>query len=86
MLVNRLRPDLSATTKLQTYSDWLSWTKLHQFSPFRSTRPCGHKDNGKAAIVDRPYIDLASRLDYELEVGAFYIGPGNPLGQPIPIA
>ncbi|HWC99080.1 MAG TPA: fumarylacetoacetase [Candidatus Sulfopaludibacter sp.] len=32
-----------------------------------------------------PVYALSRRLDYELEVGAF-LGPGNPLGQPIPIA
>ena len=32
-----------------------------------------------------PSYGPSRRLDYELEVGAF-LGPGNPLGQPIPIA
>lgn len=44
-------------------------------------RPCGQvKSASKAAPVFGP----SQALDYELEVGAF-IGPGNPLGEPIPI-
>jgi fumarylacetoacetase len=34
---------------------------------------------------EAPRLAPTGRLDYELEVG-FYIGPGNALGQPIPIA
>jgi fumarylacetoacetase len=45
-------------------------------------RPCGQ-------IADKPAGPPAfaptQRLDYELELGAF-LGPGNPLGRPIPIA
>ena len=45
-------------------------------------RPNGQiKDDGQAA----PSVGPSRRLDYEIELGAF-VGPGNPLGQPIPIA
>jgi fumarylacetoacetase len=44
-------------------------------------RPNGQlKDDGHAA----PSMGPSQRLDYEIEVGAF-VGPGNPLGEPIPI-
>ncbi len=32
-----------------------------------------------------PVLSPAGRLDYELELGVF-VGPGNPLGQPVPLA
>jgi fumarylacetoacetase len=34
---------------------------------------------------DSPIFSPTQMLDYELELGAF-VGPGNPMGQPIPIA
>ena len=43
--------------------------------PAGQTRPEG---------ADAPVVGPTRRLDYELEVGAF-IGPGNPLGVPIPL-
>jgi len=43
-------------------------------------RPCGQTQSG-----DRPpQFGPSRQLDYELEVGAF-LGPGNNLGEPIPI-
>lgn len=44
-------------------------------------RPCGQvkPQHGE------PFFGPTQSLDYELEVG-FYVGPGNPLGQPVPIA
>jgi len=39
----------------------------------------------KDANADAPVFGPARQLDYEAEVGCF-IGPGNPLGRPIPIA
>ena len=49
-------------------------------TPFH--RPMGQaRAPGAAAPVYGP----CKRLDYELEMG-FYIGPGNPQGQPIPMA
>ena len=39
----------------------------------------------KDATADAPVFGPARQLDYEAEVGCF-IGPGNPLGRPIPIA
>ena len=45
------------------------------------TRPSGQT---KSPTTD-PVVGPTRALDYELEVGLF-IGPGNPLGQPIPIA
>jgi fumarylacetoacetase len=45
-------------------------------------RPCGQsKPDGAAAPIYGP----SQSLDFELEMGVF-IGPGNALGQPIPIA
>jgi fumarylacetoacetase len=44
-------------------------------------RPCGQTKASDAA----PHFGPALSLDYELEVGLF-VGPGNPLGHPIPIA
>ena len=45
------------------------------------TRPNGQR---KARDQDRPSFGASRRLDYELELG-IWIGPGNALGQPIPI-
>jgi fumarylacetoacetase len=45
-------------------------------------RPSGQVRQEGAAL---PAFGASGRLDYELEVGAF-IGPGNRLGRPIPIA
>ncbi|HTX35303.1 MAG TPA: fumarylacetoacetase, partial [Bryobacteraceae bacterium] len=45
-------------------------------------RPCGQS---KEAAGETPRFGPSRSLDYELEVGLF-IGPGNPLGEPIPIA
>jgi fumarylacetoacetase len=45
-------------------------------------RPSGQlKDDAHPA----PTLGPSRRLDYEIELGAF-VGPGNPLGHPIPIA
>ncbi len=44
-------------------------------------RPCGQKPTSAATPVFGP----SARLDYELELGVF-VGPGNTLGSPIPIA
>jgi fumarylacetoacetase len=45
-------------------------------------RPAGQTRDGEAAV---PAFGPSRRLDYEMEVGA-YIGVGNVLGKPIPIA
>jgi fumarylacetoacetase len=45
------------------------------------TRPSGQR---KAPDADDPEYGPSRRLDYELELG-LWIGPGNELGQPIPI-
>src|SRR5262252_2613824 len=55
-----------------------------------SVRPSGvpiRRPNGqrKAINEDAPTFGPAQKLDYELEL-AVWIGPGNELGQPIPIA
>jgi fumarylacetoacetase len=55
-----------------------------------SVRPSGvpiHRPSGqrKAANEDAPTFGPAQKLDYELEL-AVWIGPGNELGEPIPIA
>jgi len=44
-------------------------------------RPNGQR---KPPDADAPDYGPSRRLDYELELGIF-VGPGNPLGQPIPI-
>jgi len=46
-------------------------------------RPCGQKS--PAEDGGRPSRGPSAQLDYELEVG-FFVGPGNSLGQIIPIA
>ncbi len=45
-------------------------------------RPCGQTRDPQAT---QPTFGPSQRLDYELEVGVF-VGPGNALGEPIPIA
>ncbi len=45
-------------------------------------RPAGQTKPPSAA---EPMFGAARSMDYELEVGMF-VGPGNPLGQPVPIA
>ena len=55
-----------------------------------SVRPSGvpiRRPNGqrKAAQEDRPNFGSSQKLDYELEL-AVWTGPGNELGEPIPIA
>jgi fumarylacetoacetase len=45
-------------------------------------RPCGQTKTDQA---EQPEFGPTRALDYELEVG-FFVGPGNPLGEPIPIA
>jgi fumarylacetoacetase len=44
-------------------------------------RPWGQS---KAPNADQPTFGPTAKLDYELEVG-FFVGPGNALGEPIPI-
>jgi fumarylacetoacetase len=44
-------------------------------------RPSGQSNTGSGA----PTVGPSSRLDYEVEVG-FFVGAGNDLGEPIPIA
>jgi fumarylacetoacetase len=45
-------------------------------------RPMGQY---KPADADRPVFGASRSMDFELEMG-FFVGPGNPLGEPIPIA
>ena len=45
-------------------------------------RPCGQTRADDATL---PAFGASRSLDFELELGVF-IGPGNPLGQPIPVA
>jgi fumarylacetoacetase len=44
-------------------------------------RPCGQTRSGSET---EPKFGRTRSLDYELEIGVF-VGPGNPLGEPIPI-
>ena len=48
-------------------------------------RPKGQMLANPAGSSDAPVYAPSRMLDYELELGAF-LGPGNPMGQPIPIA
>jgi fumarylacetoacetase len=43
------------------------------------------RPHGQILVNDAPVYAPSRMLDYELEVGAF-LGPGNAMGQPIPIA
>lgn len=42
------------------------------------------RPNGQTAGADRPNVGPTQRLDLELELG-FIVGPGNALGEPIPV-
>jgi len=44
-----------------------------------------HRPQGQMLAGDAPVYAPSQMLDYELELGAF-LGPGNRMGQPIPIA
>jgi fumarylacetoacetase len=44
-----------------------------------------YRPKGQILAGDSPVYAPSRMLDYELELGAF-LGPGNPMGQPIPIA
>ena len=46
-----------------------------------------HRPHGQALPpgAEAPVYTPCTRLDYELEMG-FFIGPGNPLGRPVPLA
>jgi fumarylacetoacetase len=44
-----------------------------------------YRPQGQILAGDAPVYAPSRMLDYELELGAF-LGPGNPMGQPIPIA
>jgi fumarylacetoacetase len=48
----------------------------------RVRRPCGQTETAGGGP---PAFGPSRNLDYELEVGAF-LGPGNPLGEPFPLA
>jgi len=55
-----------------------------------SVRPSGEpvrrpKGQRKSSDLPDPQFELSRRLDYELEL-AVWIGRGNPLGEPIPVA
>jgi fumarylacetoacetase len=69
----------------------------HPLSPNYEHVPVAYHGRASSIVVSgvavrRPHGQLgqgkfgpSQRLDYELELGAF-IGPGNPMGEPIPIA
>jgi fumarylacetoacetase len=44
-----------------------------------------YRPQGQILVGDAPVYAPSRMLDYEVELGAF-LGPGNPMGQPIPIA
>jgi len=43
------------------------------------------RPQGQTKLSEQPSFGPSRRVDYEVELG-FVIGPGNPLGKPIPIA
>lgn len=47
-------------------------------------RPCGQTRPPSAPPEAPPHVGPSRRLDYELEL-AIFIGPGNALGEPVPI-
>ncbi|WP_374673205.1 fumarylacetoacetase [Ideonella sp.] len=47
-------------------------------------RPCGQTRPPTAAPDAPPHVGPSRRLDYELEL-AIFVGPGNALGEPVPI-
>src|SRR6516225_8697727 len=49
------------------------------------TDVCRPRGQTKADDAASPTFGPSRSLDFELELGAF-IGPGNPLGEPIPVA
>jgi fumarylacetoacetase len=53
-----------------------------EVSEQRFHRPCGQR---LPAGESRPVFGPSLKLDFELELGA-YVGPGNELGRPVPIA
>jgi fumarylacetoacetase len=65
------------------------WVPIAYHGRASSIRPSGfpvRRPKGQRKPADGPPVYEASRnLDYELELGV-YIGPGNRLGQPIPVA
>ena len=79
-----LRPD-SPDPLLPNYR----WIPIAYHGRASSIRPSGaavRRPLGQRKPADGPPVYAASQnLDYELELGV-YIGPGNALGQPIPIA
>ncbi|MGQ0677550.1 MAG: fumarylacetoacetase [Rhodospirillales bacterium] len=79
-----LRPD-SPDPLLPNYR----WMPIAYHGRASSIRPSGapvRRPLGQRKPGDGPPVYEPSRnLDYELELGAF-IGPGNPLGEPIPVA
>jgi fumarylacetoacetase len=47
-------------------------------------RPCGQTRPPTAPAEAPPHVGPSRRLDYELEL-AIFVGPGNALGEPVPI-
>jgi len=66
------------------------WVPIGYHGRASSVRPSGvpvvrPRGQSKAADASEPAFGPSRRLDYELELGV-WIGPGNDLGRPIPIA
>ena len=66
------------------------WVPIGYHGRASSIVPSGtpvHRPAGQTSAdpAGPPVFGLTRRLDYELEVG-FFVGPGNELGRPIPIA
>ena len=82
--VGRLaRPDDPLTANFQ----WLPIAYHGRASSVVVSGTAYHRPMGQAMPPDAsaPVYGPCHRLDYELELG-FYVGPGNALGHPIPIA
>ncbi len=65
------------------------WVPIGYHSRASSIRPSGEavrRPNGQRKYPDRPDPSFGpcERLDHELELG-IWVGPGNPLGRPVPI-
>ncbi|MEN9888376.1 MAG: fumarylacetoacetase [Pseudomonadota bacterium] len=78
-----LKPDNPLTPNFQ----WLPIAYHGRASSVVVSGTAYHRPMGQAMPPDAqaPVYGPCRRLDYELELG-FYVGPGNPLGQPIPMA
>lgn len=78
-----LRPDNPLTPNFQ----WLPVAYHGRASSVVISGTNYHRPHGQAKLPgdSTPVYTACTRLDYELEMG-FFIGPGNALGRPVPLA